>query len=179
MVGIPKHLRINESSPFASNRKVSARKTKMSAIVSKIKTVDQHLTRAVAKYRSANGKTPSELDLMKDSTAVPLVTQRQRLVKQYQYLKQESQFAEDTYNTIKGDSPIRRANQSFQGIGGGSPFDGRKEYRDTGLHSRGMINRVGSYNSRKGTLWDPRFNASGSTVDPKAARYYKRLTGGF
>ena len=179
MVGIPKHLRINESSPFGSNKKPSVRRTKMSAIVGKIKKVDQHLTRAVAKYRSANGRTPSELDLMKDSTAVPLVTQRQRLVKQYEYLKQEDRFAEDTYRTIKGDSPIRRANQSFQGIGGGSPFDGRREYHDPGRNRLGMVSRVGSYNSKKGTLWDPRFNSSGSTVDPKAARYYKRLTGGY
>ena len=179
MAGIPTHLRINEKSPFGGNKRVSVRKTKMSTIVDKIKKVDQHLTRAVAKYRQSNGRTPSELDLMKDSTAVPLITQRKRLVKQYEYLKQEDQFAENTYNTIKGDSPIRRANQSFQGIGGGSPFDGRKEYHDPGRNARGRINRVGSYNSRKGTLWDPRFNSSGSSVDPKAARYYKRLTGGF
>jgi hypothetical protein len=179
MAGIPTHLRINEKSPFGGNKKPSVRKTKMSEIVDKIKQVDQHLTRAVAKFRQSNGKTPSELDLMKDSTAVPLITQRKRLVKQYEYLKQEDQFAENTYKTIKGDSPIRRANQSFQGIGGGSPFDGRKEYYDPGRSSLGMINRVGSYNSRKGTLWDPRFNTSGSSVDPKAVRYYKRLTGGF
>ena len=180
MAGIPTHLRINEKSPFGGNKKPSVRKTKMSEIVGKIKKVDQHLTRAVAKFRQSNGKTPSELDLMKDSTAVPLITQRKRLVKQYEYLKQEDQFAENTYRTIKGDSPIRRANQSFQGIGGGSPFDGRKEYHDPGRSSRGMINRLGTTTSRKGnTLWDPRFNTSGSSVNPKIARYYKRLTGGY
>lgn len=179
MAVIPKHLRINEMSPMGSNKKPSVRKTKMSAIVTKIKKVDQSLSRTVAMYRQKNGRTPSELDLMKDSAAVPFLTQRKRLVKQYEYLKQEDRFAEDTYKTIKGDNPIRRANQSFQGIGGGSPFDGRREYHDPGRNARGIISRVGSYNSKKGTLWDPRFNSSGSSVDPKAARYYKRLTGGF
>ena len=179
-MAIPKHLKINESSPFKSNRKKSARKTKMSDIVGKIKKIDQSLSRTVAMFRQKNGKTPTELDLMKDSAAVPFLTQRKRLVKQYEYLKQEDQFAENTYRTIKGDSPIRRANQSFQGSGGGSPFDGRKEYHDPGRSSRGMINRLGTTTSRKGnTLWDPRFNTSGSSVNPKIARYYKRLTGGY
>lgn len=180
MTRIPTHLRINESSPMISNKVKSVRKTKMSAIVTKIKKVDQSLSRAVALYRQKNGKTPSELDLMKDSAAVPFLTQRKRLVKQYEYLKQEDKFAENTYKTIKGDNPIRRANQSFQGIGGGSPFDGRKEYHDPGRSSRGKVNRLGTTTSRKGnTLWDPRFNTSGSSVNPKIARYYKRLTGGY
>tara|TARA_B110000467_G_scaffold98521_1_gene89096 strand:- start:320 stop:862 length:543 start_codon:yes stop_codon:yes gene_type:complete len=180
MTSIPTHLRINESSPMGSNKKKSVRKTKMGAIVTKIKKVDQSLSRAVALYRQKNGKTPSELDLMKDSAAVPFLTQRKRLVKQYEYLKQEDQFAENTYKTIKGDNPIRRANQSFQGIGGGSPFDGRREYHDPGRSSRGIVNRLGTTTSRKGnTLWDPRFNTSGSSVNPKIARYYKRLSGGY
>ena len=180
MAGIPTHLRINEKSPFGGNKRVSVRKTKMSTIVDKIKKVDQHLTRAVAKYRQSNGRTPSELDLMKDSTAVPLITQRKRLVKQYQYLKQESEFAENTYQTIRGDNPVRRANQSFQGIGGGSPFSGKREYHDTiSTPALSPIRRVGRNTNKQGTLWDPRFNASDINVDPKIARYYKRLTGGY
>ena len=179
-MAIPKHLKINESSPFKSNRKKSARKTKMSDIVGKIKKIDQSLSRTVAMFRQKNGKTPTELDLMKDSAAVPFLTQRKRLVKQYQYLKQESEFAENTYQTIKGDNPVRRANQSFQGIGGGSPFSGKREYHDTiSTPALGPIRRVGTNSNKQGTLWDPRFNAGDIAVDPKIARYYRRLTGGY
>ena len=42
MAVIPKHLRINESSPFGNNRKMSARQTKMGAIVGKIKSSACH-----------------------------------------------------------------------------------------------------------------------------------------
>jgi hypothetical protein len=179
-MAIPKHLKINESSPFKSNRKKSARKTKMSDIVGKIKKIDQSLSRTVAMFRQKNGKTPTELDLMKDSAAVPFLTQRKRLVKQYQYLKQESEFAENTYQTIKGDNPVRRANQSFQGIGGGSPFSGKREYHDTiSTPALSPIRRVGTNSNKQGTLWDPRFNAGDIAVDPKIARYYRRLTGGY
>lgn len=179
-MAIPKYLKINESSPFKSNKKKSARKTKMSAIVGKIKKIDQSLSRTVAMFRQKTGKTPTELDLMKDSAAVPFLTQRKRLVKQYQYLKQESEFAENTYQTIRGDNPVRRANQSFQGIGGGSPFSGKREYHDTiSTPALSPIRRVGRNTNKQGTLWDPRFNASDINVDPKIARYYKRLTGGY
>ncbi len=60
----------------------------MDNIMEKIKKVDQHLTRAVGQYRSKHNKTPTEVDLMRDSTTVPLVTQRKRLVKQYNFEKQ-------------------------------------------------------------------------------------------
>lgn len=179
-MAIPKHLRINESSPFKTNNKKSVRKTKMSEIVGKIKKIDQSLSRTVAMFRQKNGKTPTELDLMKDSAAVPFLTQRKRLVKQYQYLKQESEFAENTYQTIVGDNPVRRANQSFQGIGGGSPFSGKREYHDTiSTPALSPIRRVGTNSNKQGTLWDPRFNAGDIAVDPKIARYYRRLTGGY
>ena len=179
-MAIPKYLKINETSPFKNNRKKSARKTKMSSIVEKIKIIDQSLSRTVAMFRQKTGKTPTELDLMKDSAAVPFLTQRKRLVKQYQYLKQESEFAENTYQTIRGDSPIRRANQSFQGIGGGSPFSGKRSYQDTiSTPALSPIRRVGTNTNKQGTLWDPRFNAGDISVDPKIARYYKRLTGGY
>jgi len=177
---IPKHLKINESSPFGTGKKQDKRKTKMSDIVEKIKKVDQHLSRTVAQFRQKHGKTPTELDLMKDSAAVPLVSQRKRLVKQYNYLKQESQFAENTYNMIKGDNPVRRANKSFQGIRATNPFSGNREYHDTvGAPALSPIRRIGNNSNKQGTLWDPRFNAGDVTVDPKIARYYKKLTGGF
>ena len=177
---IPKHLKINESSPFKSGNKKNERKTKMSEIVTKIKKVDQSLSRAVAMFRQKHGKMPNELDLMKDSAAVPLITQRKRLVKQYEYLKQEVKFAENTYRTIRGDNPVGRAKKSFQGIRGSSPFSGRKEYQDTiSTPALSPIRRVGTNSNKQGTLWDPRFNAGDVTVDPKIARYYKRLTGGY
>lgn len=177
---IPKNLRINESSPFGQNKKSDIRKTKMGEIVTKIKKVDQSLSRAVALFRQKKGKMPNELDLMKDSAAVPLITQRKRLVKQYEYLKQEVKFAENTYQTIRGDNPVRRAKKSFQGIKATSPFSGRKEYQDTiSTPALSPIRRVGTNSNKQGTLWDPRFNAGDVTVDPKIARYYRRLTGGF
>tara|TARA_B110001454_G_C12632661_1_gene397634 strand:+ start:267 stop:803 length:537 start_codon:yes stop_codon:yes gene_type:complete len=177
---IPGHLKINESSPFGSNKKPDIRKTKMGEIVKKIKKVDQSLSRAVALFRQKNNKVPNELDLMKDSAAVPLITQRKRLVKQYEYLKQEVQFAENTYQTIRGDNPVHRAKKSFQGIRASSPFSGKKEYRDTiATPALSPIRRVGTNSNKIGTLWDPRFNAGDVTVDPKIARYYRRLTGGY
>ena len=142
---IPKHLKINEASPFTNNSTRNKRKTKMTEIVSKIKKVDQGLSRAVANFRAKHGKTPNELDLMKDAMAVPLITQRKRLVKQYNYLKQEVNFAENTYKTIRGDNPVGRAKKSFQGIGRTSPFTGRKEYQDTvGAPALSPIRRVGT-----------------------------------
>jgi hypothetical protein len=177
---IPGHLKINESPPFGSNTKSNVRKTKMGEIVKKIKKVDQSLSRAVALFRQKNNKVPNELDLMKDSAAVPLITQRKRLVKQYEYLKQEVKFAENTYQTIRGDNPVNRAKKSFQGIRGSSPFSGRKEYQDTiATPALSPIRRVGTNSNKVGTLWDPRFNAGDVTVDPKIARYYRRLTGGY
>ena len=177
---IPNYLKINESSPFGQNKKPDIRKTKMGEIVTKIKKVDQSLSRAVALFRQKKGKMPNELDLMKDSAAVPLITQRKRLVKQYEYLKQEVKFAENTYQTIRGDNPVKRANKSFQGIKASSPFSGRREYQDTiSTPALSPIRRVGTNSNKQGTLWDPRFNAGDVTVDPKIARYYRRLTGGF
>lgn len=177
---IPKNLKINESSPFGTGRKKDPRKTKMAELIVKIKKVDQHLTRAVAQYRSKHNKTPNELELQQDQSTTPLISQRKRLVKQYEYLKQESQFAENTYQTIRGDNPVGRAKRSFQGIRSTSPFSGRKEYRDTiSTPALSPIRRVGTNSNKIGTLWDPRFNAGDITVDPKIARYYRKLTGGF
>tara|TARA_B110001454_G_scaffold95980_1_gene90997 strand:+ start:2419 stop:2958 length:540 start_codon:yes stop_codon:yes gene_type:complete len=178
---IPTYLKINESSPFGTGKKEDKRKTKMGEIVKKIKKVDQSLSRAVALFRQKKGKMPNELDLMKDSAAVPLITQRKRLVKQYQYLKQEVKFAENTYQTIRGDNPVYRAKKSFQGgISGSSPMSMTREYHDTrSAPALSPIRRVGTNSNKQGTLWDPRFNAGDVTVDPKIARYYKRLTGGF
>jgi len=177
---IPKYLKINESSPFQGAKKKNVRKTKMSDIVTKIKKVDQSLSRAVALFRQKNGKMPNELDLMKDSAAVPLITQRKRLVKQYEYLKQEVKFAENTYKTIRGDNPVGRARQSFKGgITGASPMSSGKEYQDTiSTPALSPIRRVGTNSNKQGTLWDPRFNAGDVTVDPKIRRYYSRLMGG-
>jgi len=177
---IPKHLKIDEGSPFGTNNKKNIRKTKMTVILDKVKKVDQHLSRAVAQYRSKHNKTPNEFELQQDPTTTPLISQRKRLVKQYRYLKQESQFAENTYQTIRGDNPVGRAKKSFQGIRATSPFSGRKEYRDTvSAPALNPIRRVGTNSNKQGTLWDPRFNAGDVTVDPKIARYYKRLTGGY
>ena len=58
----------------------------MATIVEKINKVDQHLSRAVASYRSRNNKTPNELELQQDQSTTPLISQRKRLVKQYNYL---------------------------------------------------------------------------------------------
>ena len=169
---------INESSPFIKKQK-NKRKTKMNEIVSKIKTVDQHLSRTIGQYRAKHNKTPTELDLMQDSVAVPLITQRKRLVKQYEYLKQEVKFAENTYMTIK-DDPVKNAQKSFRGISTQSPFRPGAEYTDPSLGKAVTpINRIGYSTNKQGTLWDPRFNQSDIRVDPKIARYYKKLTGGF
>jgi hypothetical protein len=177
---IPKHLKISESSPFGASIKKNIRKTKMAVIRDKVTKVDQHLSRAVAEYRSKHNKTPNELELQQDRTTTPLISQRKRLVKQYNYLKQEQTFAENTYQTIRGDNPVGRAKKSFQGIRASSPFSGRKEYRDTvSTPALSPIRRVGTNSNKQGTLWDPRFNAGDVTVDPKIARYYKRLTGGY
>jgi len=177
---IPKHLKISQSSPFGTSIKKNTRKTKMAVIHEKVKKVDQHLSRAVAQYRAKHNRTPNELELQQDQSTTPLIAQRKRLVKQYDYLKQEEKFAEHTYRTIRGDNPIGRAKKSFQGIRASSPFSGRKEYQDT-ISSPALspIRRVGTNSNKQGTLWDPRFNAGDVTVDPKIARYYRRLTGGY
>jgi len=177
---IPRHLKISEKSPFNIPTKKDKRKTKMGEIVEKIKKVDQHLSRTVAQFRQKHSRAPTELDLMKDATAVPLISQRKRLVKQYNYLKQELQFAENTYNMIKGDNPVNRATKSFQGIRAQNPFDGNKEYHTpVSAPALSPIRRIGNNSNKTGTLWDPRFNAGDVTVDPKIARYYKKLTGGY
>lgn len=169
---------INESSPFVT-RETNKRKTKMNDIVDKIKRVDQHLSRTVGQFRQKHQKTPTELDLMQDAAAVPLITQRKRLVKQYEYLKQEIQFAENTYKTIK-DDPVKNAQRSFRGISTASPFRRGAEYVDPSLGKAVTpINRIGHNTNKKGTLWDPRFNQSDISVDPKIVRYYKKLSGGY
>ena len=169
---------INESTPFVTKQN-NKRKTKMNEIVDKIKKVDQHLSRSIGQYRAKHKKTPTELDLMQDSVTVPLVTQRKRLVKQYEYLKQESLYAENTYMTIK-DDPVKQAQRSFSGIRNESPFKPGSEYTIPSFSKAVTpINRIGNNSNKSGTLWDPRFNQSDVRVDPKIARYYKRLTGGY
>jgi len=177
---IPNHLKIGESSPFNSGNKKNTRKTKMGVIREKVMKVDQHLSRAVAQYRSKHNKTPNELELQQDQSTTPLIAQRKRLVKQYEYLKQEETFAENTYQTIRGDNPVRRAKKSFQGIRSTSPFSREREYMDTiSTPALSPTRRIGTNSNKRGTLWDPRFNAGDVTVDPKIARYYRRLTGGY
>lgn len=151
----------------------------MSIIVEKINKVDQHLSRAVAQYRSEHNKTPNEFELQQDQTTTPLISQRKRLVKQYNYLKQETQYAEKTYKTIR-DDPVQRAQQSFRGIRNQNPLSGNREYQSTSsVPALSPIRRIGNNSNKHGTLWDPRFNAGDITIDPKIARYYKRLTGGY
>jgi hypothetical protein len=169
---------IDETAPFVKKEN-NKRKTKMNDIVTKIKKVDQHLSRTIGQYRAKHKKTPTELDLMQDAVAVPLVTQRKRLVKQYEYLKQEKQYAENTYKTIK-DDPIQQAQRSFHGIRNESPFKPGAEYMVPNYNKAVTpINRIGNNTSKQGTLWDPRFNQSDVRVDPKIARYYKHLSGGY
>jgi len=175
---IPKHLNIKTSSPFPT-RQNTERKTKMANVLEKIKKVDQHLSRAVAQYRAKHNKTPNELELQQDSATTPLISQRKRLVKQYNYIKQESQYAEKTYKTIR-DDPIKRAQRSFSGIRNKNPLDGNREYVNTfSMPALSPIRRIGNNTNKQGTLWDPRFNHGDVTVDPKIARYYKRLSGGY
>jgi hypothetical protein len=175
---IPKHLKIQASSPFI-NKQQNKRKTKMTEILDRIKKVDQHLNRAVGQYRAKHNKTPTEVDLMRDVTTVPLVTQRKRLVKQYRYLKQEAQYAEKTYKTIR-DNPISRATKSFSGISNVNPFSGNREYTDDiSVPALSPIRRIGHNTNKQGTLWDPRFNFGDLTVDPKVNRYYQRLKRGY
>lgn len=151
----------------------------MDNIMEKIKKVDQHLTRAVGQYRSKHNKTPTEVDLMRDSTTVPLVTQRKRLVKQYNFEKQEAQYAEKTYKTIR-DNPVSRATKSFSGISNTNPFSGNREYTDPiSVPALSPIRRIGHNTNKQGTLWDPRFNFGDVTVDPKVNRYYQRLKRGY
>jgi hypothetical protein len=169
---------IDEAAPFVKKEN-NKRKTKMNTIVTKIKKVDQHLSRTIGQYRAKHKKTPTELDLMQDAVAIPLVTQRKRLVKQYEYLKQEKQYAENTYKTIK-DDPVKQAQRSFHGIRNESPFKPGSEYMVPNYNKAVTpINRIGNNTSKQGTLWDPRFNQSDVRVDPKIARYYRRLSGGY
>lgn len=175
---IPKHLKIKSSSPFLQKQK-NERKTKMSNILEKIKKVDQHLSRSVAQYRMKHKKAPTELELMQDSAAVPLLTQRKRLVKQYEFLKQEALYAEKTYKTIK-DDPVSNAQKSFRSIKTSNPFSENKEYSDPiTMPALSPIRRIGYNTNKQGTLWDPRFNFGDVTVDPKIERYYKRLSRGY
>jgi len=168
---IPSYLKIGSLSPFIRKQQ-NKRKTKMSEVLDKIRSLDQHLSRTVASYRSRNDRPPTELDLMKDAATVPLITQRKRLVKQYKYLKQEANYASRTYKTIK-DDPIMKAQRSFSGIRPMNPFDENRTYNKT------PIKRIG-YNTNKGSvLWDPRFNFGDTAIDPKTSRYYHKLTRGF
>lgn len=175
---ISKHS-INSSSPFSNNTPANTRKTKMNKIVEQIKGVDENLSRAVGKFVQKYNKTPTELDLIKDSNStIPLIDLRKKLVKQYHYLKQEAQFAENTYNVIRGDNPITRAKKSFQGITlTSSPMEGNKSYIDT--FSSPTIRRVGTNSNKQGTLWDPRFNSGDITVNPGINRYYQKLMKGY
>ena len=169
---------INENAPFVKKAN-NKRKTRMNEIVGKIKKLDGHLTRSIGQYRSKHNKTPNELDLMQDPTAIPLITQRKKLVKQYEYLKEEALYAQNTYMTIK-DDPVSNAQKSFRGISNNSPFTPGAEYSIPGFNKAVTpIKRIGNNTSKRGTLWDPRFNQSDVVVNPKIARYYKRLTGGY
>jgi hypothetical protein len=73
-----------------------------------------------------------------------------------------------------------RAKKNFQGIRASSPFEGNREYQKVqSLPALSPIRRIGSNSNKAGTLWDPRFNAADITVDPKIARYYRKLSGGY
>ena len=171
-------MNIRSTSPFIQKKK-NERKSKMKVIVEKINKVDQHLSRAVGKYRAQHNRTPNELELQQDQSTTPLISQRKRLVKQYDFLKQENQYAEKTYRTIR-DNPVKRAQRSFRGITNQNPLGRDREYQNTsGGRALSPIRRIGNNSNKSGTLWDPRFNHGDITVDPKIARYYKRLTGGY
>ena len=97
---IPKHLRVTDNQPFGS-RKPSRHITKLNEIKKKIKSLDSGLTRIVSSYIAKHGKQPNELDLMQNQSAVPLITQRKKLVAQFKNLQEEVRYAENVYKTIK------------------------------------------------------------------------------
>lgn len=176
---IPKHLRLTDKQPFGMQQRPSGKITKLKDIKNKIISVDASLTRIISSYVAKNGKQPNELDLMRDQSAVPLITQRKKLVAQFKNLQEEVKFAENVYQTIK-DDPIRNAKKSFQGLQNTNPFDGNKEYRDPIVKpALSPLRRIGKETYKQGTLWDPRFNAGDITVDPKISRYYRKLTRGW
>ena len=176
---IPKHLRVTDKQPFSNGRRPSIKMTKLKEIKTKITSLDNDLTRIISSYIAKHGKQPNELDLMRDQSAVPLITQRKKLVMQFKNLQEEVKYAENIYQTIK-DDPIKNANRSFQGLKNTNPFDGKKGYKDVNpLPALTPLRRIGHETSKRGTLWDPRFNASAVRVDPQISRYYKKLTKGF
>lgn len=177
---IPKHLRVSDSQPFGKTRRPSVKITKLNEIKTKINSLDTSLTRIVSSYIAKHGKQPNELDLMQNQSAVPLITQRKKLVAQFKNLQEEVKYAENVYKTIK-DDPIQNAKKSFQGITmNQNPFSGNREYRDPVVRpALTPSRRIGHSTSKQGTLWDPRFNFSDVTVDPKISRYYRKLTRGY
>ena len=177
---IPKHLRVTDSQPFGSSIKPSRNITKLNEIKKKINSLDSGLTRIVSSYIAKHGKQPNELDLMQNQSAVPLITQRKKLVAQFKNLQEEVKYAENVYKTIK-DDPIKNAKRSFQGITmNQNPFSGNKEYRDPIVRpALTPSRRIGHSTTKQGTLWDPQFNFADVTVDPKISRYYRKLTRGY
>ena len=177
---IPKHLRVSDSQPFGKTRRPSVKITKLNEIKTKINSLDTSLTRIVSSYIAKHGKQANELDLMQNQSAVPLITQRKKLVAQFKNLQEEVKYAENVYKTIK-DDPIQNAKKSFQGITmNQNPFSGNREYRDPIVRpALTPARRIGHSTSKQGTLWDPRFNFSDVTVDPKISRYYRKLTRGY
>ena len=175
---IPKHLRVTDKTPFEmpkSNTKI----TKLKDIKNKIISLDSTLTRMVSSYVAKHGRQPNELDLMREQSAVPLITQRKKLVAQFKNLQQEVKYAENVYRTIK-DDPIQNAKKSFQGLQNKNPFDGNREYKDPVVRpALSPLRRIGKETFKQGTLWDPRFNAGDITVDPRISRYYRKLARGF
>ena len=176
---IPKHLRVRDNQPFGK-RRPSGKITKLNEIKTKINSLDTSLTRIVSSYIAKHGKQPNELDLMQNQSAIPLITQRKKLVSQFKNLQEEVKYAENVYKTIK-DDPIQNAKKSFQGLQNQNPFGKSREYREPGIVRSALTpsRRIGHSTSKQGTLWDPRFNFSDVTVDPKITRYYRKLTRGY
>ena len=176
---IPKHLRVTDKTPFEMPKRPNVKITKLKDIKNKISSLDVELTRIVSSYVAKHGKQPNELDLMRDQSAVPLITQRKKLVGQFKNLQEEIKYAENVYQTIK-DDPIQNAKRSFQGLRNINPFDGNREYKDPVVRpALCPLRRIGKETTKQGTLWDPRFNAGDITVDPKISRYYRKLARGF
>ena len=75
---MPKHLRVTDKQPFSNGRRPSVKMTKLNEIKIKITSLDNDLTRIVSSYIAKHGKQPNELDLMRDQSAVPLITQRKK-----------------------------------------------------------------------------------------------------
>ena len=176
---IPRHLKVSDKQPFDRRKKSSGKVTKLNEIKTKITSLDTSLTRIVSSYIAKHGKQPNELDLMRDQSAVPLITQRKKLVAQFKNLQEDIKYSENIYKTIK-DDPIRNAKRSFQGLQNTNPFNKQKEYRDPKPRpALSPLRRIGRETNKQGTLWDPRFNFGDVTVDPKIARYYNKLTRGW